>query len=71
MPLTMVQPGKRVRLIAVNAGRELQARLAVMGLVPGTEIEVLENSIRGPFMLAVKGSRLMLGRGMAHKILVA
>jgi len=67
----MVQSGRKVRLIAVEAGRGLQARLAAMGLVPGAEIQVIRNSGHGPFVIAVKGSRVMLGRGMAHKIIVA
>ena len=70
MPLTIVQVGRRVRLVAVAAGRGLQSRLAAMGLVPGVEIEVLRNSLHGPFLIAVKGSRIMLGRGMAQKIVV-
>ena len=71
MPLAIVQVGRRVRLVAVDAGRGLQGRLAAMGLVPGVEIEVLRNSMHGPFLIAVKGSRIMLGRGMAQKIMVA
>ena len=71
MSLTMVKSGQRVRFLAVRAGRGLQARLAAMGLVPGVEIEVVRNSMQGPFIIDVKGSRLMLGRGMANKIIVA
>ena len=71
MPLVIVQAGRRVRLVSVEAGHELQGRLAAMGLVPGVEIEVLGNSHHGPFLIAVKGSRIMLGRGMAQKIVVA
>ena len=71
MPLTIVQAGRRVRFVAVDAGHGLQGRLAAMGLVPGVEIEVLRNSLHGPFLVAVKGSRIALGRGMAQKIQVA
>jgi len=71
MPLTIVQAGRRVRLVAVDAGHGLRGRLAAMGIVPGVEIEVLRNSGHGPFLIAVKGSRIMLGRGMAQKIVVA
>lgn len=71
MPLTIVQVGRKVRFVAVDAGRGLQGRLAAMGLVPGAEIEVLRNSMQGPFLIAVKGSRIALGRGMAQKILVS
>ncbi len=41
-----------------------------MGLVPGAEIEVLRNSLHGPFLISVKGSRIALGRGMAQDIVV-
>jgi len=68
MPLSMVNSGRKVRLLAVRAGRGLQARLAAMGLVPGAELEVIRNSHHGPFIVSVKDTRLVLGRGMAHKI---
>jgi len=71
MTLTIVPEGRRVRIITVYAGHGLRGRLAAMGLVPGVEIEVLRNSMHGPFLIAVKGSRIMLGRGMAQKIVVA
>lgn len=70
MPLAMVVAGRKVRMVGVQAGRGLQGRLAAMGLVPGAEIEVVRGSARGPFVVSVKGCRLMLGRGMAHRILV-
>ncbi|MDD3730840.1 MAG: FeoA family protein [candidate division Zixibacteria bacterium] len=68
MPLSMVAARKKVKLLTVNAGRGLKARLANMGLVPGVELEVISNSRRGPFIVAMKETRLLLGRGMAHKI---
>ena len=71
MPLVIVQTGRRVRFVSVDAGHlGLQGRLAAMGLVPGVEIEVLGNSLHGPFLIAVKGSRIMLGRETAQKIRV-
>jgi Fe2+ transport system protein FeoA len=41
-----------------------------MGFVPGVELRVVNNSGGGPLIVLVKGSRLMLGRGVAHKMLV-
>jgi Fe2+ transport system protein FeoA len=70
MPLALVQVGRQVRFVAVDAGRGLARHLAAMGLVPGVEIQVVSNPVRGPFLIDVKGSRIMLGRGMAHKIRV-
>ncbi|MFH2002735.1 MAG: FeoA family protein [Planctomycetota bacterium] len=68
MPLSMAGTGQKVRILAIHAGRGLKARLAEMGLTPGVEIEVVSNGFHGPFIVAVKESRLMLGHGMAHKI---
>jgi len=69
-PLSMVRVGETVKLVKVNAGRGLNSRLAAMGLVANTELTVLSNSHPGPFVVTVKDSKVMLGRGMAHKILV-
>ena len=71
MPLSMVESGRVVRLVAIDSGRRLQARLAALGLVPGTELQVISNSTTGPFVVAVRDSRVVLGRGMAYKILVS
>ncbi len=68
--LSTVKVGQKVKLANVDSGRGMRSRLAAMGLVPGVEITVVNNTYPGPFMLKVKGSKIMLGRGMAHKILV-
>ena len=70
MSLAMVASGSRVRFLSVDAGCGLRCRLAELGLVPGTEIEVLRNSRCGPFLVAVRGCRFLLGRDMASKIFV-
>ncbi len=71
MPLAAVKPGKRVFIIGLTAGDGLRGRLAALGLVPGAQVEVITNSARGPFIISVKGSRIVLGHGMAQKIMVA
>ena len=69
-PLSTVKEGQKVRLVSVNAGRGLNSRLTAMGLVPDVEITVVNNSHPGPFVISVKDSKMMLGRGMAQKIMV-
>jgi Fe2+ transport system protein FeoA len=69
-PLSTIRPGRTVRLVRVDAGRGLNSRLASMGLVPNVQITVLNSDRPGPFVIAVRGSKMMLGRGMAHKIMV-
>ncbi|MEA1996559.1 MAG: FeoA family protein [Gemmatimonadota bacterium] len=70
-PLNQIKDGEVVRFVSVTGGHNIQARLVSMGLFPGTEIEVVKNRRHGPVVLLVKGARLILGRGMSHKILVA
>ena len=70
MLLSMVANGEKVTLIAIQAGRGLVQRLADMGFVPSVEIVVVNNGAPGPIVVIVKGSRLVMGRGMAHKIIV-
>ncbi len=70
MPLAMSLVGQRVSFVGLQGGgRRLSRRLAEMGLVPGERMEVL-NRGPGPFIVAVKGTRLLLGRGMADRVLV-
>ena len=69
-PLSTIRSGETVRLASIEAGRGLNSRLASMGLLPNVKITVINNSHPGPFIIIVKGSKMMLGRGMAHKIMV-
>lgn len=68
-PLTMAVRGQLVRLTKIMAERKLTHRLTELGLTPGVHFEVLHDH-GGPLLLAVRDSRLALGRGMASKILV-
>lgn len=70
-PLSAVRSGEKVRLAGIEAGRGLNSRLIAMGLVPNVEITVVRNSHPGPFVIMVKNSRVVLGRGMAQKIMVS
>jgi len=69
MPLTMLPPGQVGRIVQIHAGQRLKQRLMGMGLAPGNTVRVLRDN-GGPLLLAVGESRIALGRGMAHKILV-
>lgn len=69
-PLSSVKAGEKVRLIGINAGRGLNNRLTAMGLVPNVELTVVSKGHPGPFVISVKDSKMMLGKGIAHKITV-
>jgi len=68
MPLTNIKEGVKAKLQSIKGGRQLRTRLAALGLLPGTEIEVIQNSGKGPFVVSVRGSRIVIGRGMASQV---
>ncbi len=70
MPLTLASPGDTVEVAAVRTGWEPQRRLADMGLTPGVQVRVISSSGPGPVVLDIRGSRLALGHGDAHKVMV-
>jgi ferrous iron transport protein A len=71
MPLSMASPGDTVKVTGVKAGWGLQRRLADLGLTPGVTVRVISSGRPGPVVLDVRGSRLALGHGVAHKIMVS
>ena len=70
MPLAMVSPGEEVMVVNIRAGRGLTRRLTDMGLIPGTTIRVITSHMPGPILIDLRGSRLVLGHGIAQKIMV-
>ncbi len=67
--LSTIITGSTVELLSINAGHRLTHRLNEMGLTPGVQMKVVQNS-GGPVLLSVRGTRIALGRGTAEKILV-
>jgi len=68
--LASLPDGSRARLVQVEGGAALRARLVAMGLRPGAEVHVVHNGGRGPFVMAMDDCRIVIGRGMAHRIRV-
>ena len=70
MSLNKLTPGECARLVNVEAGQGLKQRLAAMGLVPGVALRIIHNQAWGPLVVEVRGSRIILGRGMADRVTV-
>ena len=71
VPLSKLEAGQTARVVNIDAGQGLKSRLTAMGLVPNTKVTVVRVGRPGPYVIRVKNSRIMLGRGMAHKIIVS
>jgi ferrous iron transport protein A len=72
LPIRDVPDGRRATVVSLEGGHEFQNHLMSMGLLVGSEIEVINscNGRRGPTLVAVGETRLALGYGMSGKILV-
>lgn len=69
-PLSSIRSGKTVRVESLPVCAQAASRLYALGLTPGTELKVIHN-LFGPILLEVRGSRLCLGQGLAHRLLVS
>lgn len=68
-PLAMAQEGERVRVFLLRGGKGLEMRLTSLGLNVGGELTVSQR--QGNNLVVIRGeTRLALGAGMAHKIMV-
>ncbi len=69
--LNELLPGQKARIIAVRGGRGFRERFSGMGLHIGSEMEVLHSTgSNGMILIKTGDTRLMIGHGMAHKILL-
>jgi len=69
--LTGLKKEQEAEIISIAAGWRATKRLADLGLVPETKIKILRNApILGPIEIQVRGSRVVIGRGLASKILI-
>ena len=70
MPLSMVRQGTTVRLLEIQGGMGMRKRLANLGLTSGMDLQTISESPNGPMIIKVKDSRLAIGRGVLHHIMV-
>lgn len=70
MVLSRVDSEKEITLVDIIGGKGIRSKLYGMGLVPGVNLRVLNRNGHGPLIVGVKDSRLVIGQGMASKIVV-
>ena len=71
IPLTNVDNGHWVRIVDFRGGRGMESRLTQLGFLPGNKIRVIRSApFHGPLLIDVEGREIVLGRGIAHHILV-
>ena len=70
LTLSDTRVGKIYKLVGFEACQELKEKIYSMGLNSGARLKIIGNSGHGPVGLEVRQTRLGIGRGMSHKILV-
>lgn len=69
--LVTLTKGEEAIILSIAASPKTVKRLADIGLIPNTKIKVLRKAgIHGPIEIKVRGSNLILGKGIISKILV-
>lgn len=71
MTLLDAEQGLWVRVIGFSGGENFQRRLAQLGFLPGSEARVVRIApFHGPILIEADGREIVLGRGVANRILV-
>jgi len=70
IPLTELPPNQIAQVIKINNSGPEQARLVSMGLLVGTQIEVLQSNCNGAILIAIGTLRLGIGNSLAKQIVV-
>ncbi len=70
MALSMVRSGEEVTLVDIQGGFGMRRKLTDMGLIPGVRLRLIHSHLPGPVIVQVGDSRLMLGHGMAQRVMV-
>jgi len=68
IPLTQLQPGQIAQVLSINEKYKNQARLASMGLLVGSQIEVIQAG--DSILVAIGSIRLGIGLSIAEQIMV-
>ena len=69
-PLTFLGPGEEAVVVEIRAGKGLRGRLSSMGLVPGKKVRLVSSAAQGPALVAIGDTRIALGRGQLHHVMV-
>ncbi len=71
MSLLEVINGKWVRVVSLTGGLGMERRLAQLGFLPGNKVRIIRSApFHGPLLLDVEGREIVLGRGVAARVLV-
>lgn len=71
MSLVKLENGRRGVVCKIDGREGARDRLLQLGIVPGVPVRMIQRDTRGPILVEVLGTKVMLGHKMAEKVLVA
>jgi Fe2+ transport system protein FeoA len=69
MPLSMVNSGKAVKVLAINGSHAMQMRLINLGIMPGVMVQILTRD-SSSLLLKISSTRLMVQSSIAYQVQV-
>jgi Fe2+ transport system protein FeoA len=71
MSLEKLENGKRGVVLKIDGSLGAKDHLLQLGIVPGVPVTMVQRATTGPILVEVLGTKVMLGHGLAEKVLVA
>ncbi len=68
MSLKEAKKGETVKVVSVDASDANVNRLCSMGILPGSDVQIVNNKLVGASHVNCMGSRMILGRNLPSKI---
>jgi ferrous iron transport protein A len=69
--VSKMKPGQTGKIIEIQGGQGLNARLGALGIIPGRKLtKISEMLMRGPVTIKTGNTQVAIGHGMADKIIV-
>ena len=66
-----MKPGQTGKIIEIQGGQGLTARLSGLGIIPGRNVTKISNMLmRGPVTIKTGSTQVAIGHGMANKIII-
>ena len=65
-----IEEGSKVMISSLDCGSEMKHRLCCLGISCGQCVKMVKNDVKGPLILKVLDSKIVIGRGQARKISV-
>jgi Fe2+ transport system protein FeoA len=67
----MLENGKRGVVLKIDGNASAKDQLLQLGIVPGVPVTMMQKDARGPMLVEVLGTKVMLGHGIADAVLIA